>query len=192
MALKSEQLPNKPLNGEEIRKIAVQHFDEMLKRDCMFLRQQTYRRASFKLTAVFHLAEPVGDHTVEVVPPADSPLSREIPLAPAEGEQLALEAMERTYALANPNVQRVAHGLPIRMDERKPPEPVVPTVPIPGEPPGGVLNPFPTMVEHELRYHPDDFPKAPGPIDDDVTDREADKLGLEPVKVAVKQRASKR
>jgi hypothetical protein len=185
MALKSEQLPNLALNGDEIRQIAVRHFDEMLKRDCMFLRQQAYRRCSFKLTAVFHLGYPVGDYTVELVPPLGSPLGRDIPLAGSEdeNEETALKALERSYDLDNPNVQRIAHGLPITLLERKAPEPVVAAHPIPGEPPEGVLNPFPAMVEHELRYHPDNFPPPPGPIDFDATDREAEKLKIEPVPV---------
>lgn len=201
MALKSDQLPNRMLNGEEIRKIAVEHFNQMLTRDCLFLKQQAYRRCAFKLTAVFQFGSPLGEHIVEVIPPALSELERGLPLTLSrddEGapEKTVLVGLEREVSLDNPNLQRVAHGLPIIVTERKPPEPIVPMHPIPNEPPDAILNPFPTIVNREVRYHPEDFEKPPEPIDTNVTEREAVKLGVpaEPVTVPepIKDRTSKR
>lgn len=180
MALKSDQLPNRMLNGEEIRKIAVQHLDQLLSTDCMFLRQAAYRRCAMKITATFHFGSPSGDYAVELSPRLGSELSRQLPLTPVEGEMTVLRALEREVSLENPNLQRVAHGLPITITERKPPEPVVAAHPIPGEVPEAILNPFPTVVTQEIRYHPENFERPPEPVDTDVTAREATKLGLEP------------
>lgn len=180
MALKSEQLPNKMLNGEEIRQIVVRQLDNMLSKDCMFLRQAAYRSCAVKLTATFHFGSPSGDYTVELFQRPGGELSGELPLKPAEGEKLSLHALEREVSLDNPNLQRVAHGLPITVTERKPPEPIVAAHPIPGEVPEAILNPFPSVTTHEIRYHPENFERPQEPVDTDVTAREAGKLGLPP------------
>lgn len=89
-------------------------------------------------------------------------------------------ALERDVDLSNPNLARVHHDLPIRLQERKPPVPLMVENPIPGEPPTMLTDPWPQIETRELRYDKTQYPDAPPPVDRDVSEVKAGGLGLKP------------
>lgn len=177
-----DKLPNKRLNGAEVKAIALQEFAAMLERDYAFLPGVAYTRVAFTLHATFHLGYP---HPVTELhsrtkagPDIDnlSVIEGEAPLKP-EPEESAVIGLERDVQLDNPNIDRVQHGLPIIEQVSVPPTPVVPLNPIPGE----FMEPqfqeagVETIVRH---YDPKDYPQGTPVVDRDVSADSAAKLGV--------------
>ncbi len=182
MALKTDQIENKNLNGREVLEIAVQEFRAMLERDCMMAPGIAYRRVAMTLSATFQLGQPHQPLTVKSrVRQAEegAVVEGEIPLNPPEPDTEVL-ALERDVDLPNPNLARVHHDLPIRLQERKPPVPIMIENPIPGEPPQSLTNPYPEIETRELRYDKTQYPAAEPPVDRDVSEEKAGGLGLKP------------
>ena len=183
MALKSEQIPNKALNGEEVGKIALKQFEQMIASDYSFQKGIAYRRVAMTITATFHFGHPHQPLVVKSRVKPDGVVEGEVPLVNApEGAEAAVAALERTVEFPNPNLARVQHDLPVRIQEARPPRPVVqPEHQIPGEPPAQMLNVGPEFVNHEIRYDKKDYPALdPAPVTTDVSEREAARLGSRP------------
>ena len=180
MPLTTDKIPNKALNGREVLEIAVQEFRAMLERDCMFLKTVAYRRVGITFTAVFDFGNPHPVHEVRSRVKAAGVVEGEAPLTP-EPEEGELRALERKVELENPNLERVHHDLPIKV--QGPPRPaqvIVPDNTIPGEPPAEILQ-VPVVETKELRYDKTQYPEPKAAVDTDVSEREAKRLGR-PVK----------
>lgn len=201
MALKSETLPNKALTGEEVAAIAVNSVRDMLAKDCMFSPQIAYRSVAYSIAITFHLGQPHGQHVVRrYARPGELP---EPPLAEVcecghnkdahgelgcqgpgcagcdeyRAEDSIVVALERTQELPNPNVARIHNDLPITMQSVQPPRSSAMDV-VPGE--SLPSNPFPEITNHELRYDKTQYPAPPAPVDKDVSEQMAEKLGVKP------------
>lgn len=181
MDLAANKIPNKMLNGEEVVEVAVAEFRAMLKRDCMFIRTIAYKRVAFSISATFHFGYPFDTaHKVQSRVKADGVVEGEAPLVdPPSPEESDVLGLERDVVLENPNQARVHHGLPIKVQERQMPAPILADGGIKEEIPGAVLNPFPSIVTHELKYDPKDYPKGPDPVDRDVSDEAAARIGVQ-------------
>ena len=179
MDLTSDKIPNKMLTGTELLECAVAEFREMLKRDCMFIHTIAYRRVAFTLQATFHLGYPhPPDHVVKSRTKKDGVLEGEVPLNPPPDEdESRVLALEPDVNLDNPNLARITHGLPITVQEKLPPR-AMPLQSGTGEAPDAVINPFPDIVTHKLKYDPTQYPKGPEPVDRDVSDKKAAELGM--------------
>lgn len=176
MSLRSEQIPNRSLNGREVLEIAVQQFREMLERDCVFLPTIAYRKVAISFQATFHLGYPHPEHTVRSRTKTTDVVEGEAPLK-EEPEEGVLTSLERDVSLENPNIARVAHDLPIKLQERAPQKALANTSGIPGEP-VEMLQSFPEFVTKELRYDKADYPGITPPMDRDVSERKAKELGV--------------
>ena len=180
MALKSEQIPNKALNGEEVSQIAAKQFQQMLASDYSFQKGIAYRRVAFTITATFHFGHPHQPVVVKSRVKPDGVIEGEAPLNPSpEGTEAAVAAIEREVKLDNPNLARVQHDMPVRVQEARPPRPIPQSDhPIPDEPPEMLLHAGPEIINHEIRYDKKDYPALePAPVTTDVSEREAARLG---------------
>ena len=177
-SLRQDQIPNKPLNGEEVKAIAAKEFLAMLDRECMLTRGIAYRRVAISFSATFHLGSPHQPLEIKSrTHPTDGAVEGEAPLIP-EPEDAALVAVERDIALDNPNLARVHHDLPIKIQERMPPRPITMDPVIPGEPPQAVTDPYSEFKNTELRYDKTQYPDAPPPVDRDMSEAKAAALGV--------------
>lgn len=180
MDLSSDKIPNKMLLGSELLEIAVKEFRQMLTQDCMFTKGIAYRRVAFTLQGTFHFGYPLPpDHVVKSRVKAEGAVEGEVPLNPLPpDDEGGLVALERDINLDNPNLARVTHDLPIIVQERVPPQSVPTTGGIPGETPSAVTNPYPKIVNHELKYDKTQYPEGPKPVDRDVSEAKAAELGI--------------
>jgi len=183
VSLLTDKLPNKALQGDEVKAIAIKEFAAMLDRDYSFNRGVTYRRVGMKLEATFQFSQPhPTSHKIESRPvrDGDSNLIVEgVPLDPPE-EESTVAGLERQVLLNNANLDRIQHDLPIRLQERQSPKPLNMTPSLPGEPPNFVTDPFPGFEARELNYDREQFPPAPPPVDIDTSEQKAGALGLKP------------
>ena len=174
MSLKSDKLPNKALSGSELKEIITQHMRGVMDADWAFGHSVAYRRAAFTVTITCHLGQPIGEHVVRSRARADGVVEGEAPLADPEDAEVV--AVERSMTLDNPNLARIHHDLPVRVQESRPP--VASMEPsLPGEPPQSVTNAFPDVITHELRYDKTDAPPMPPPVDRDVSESAAARMG---------------
>lgn len=187
MQLSTEKIYNKMLIGPEVVEILCQEFRAMLVRDCMFGKQIAYKKISATLTVSCNFGYPhPPKHVVvsrlkpeEVKEGEDSIIAGE--LAKLDGvpeDEQVVVALERDVKIDNPNLARVQHDMPIVVQERKPPQPVNPGNVLPGETPAAVLNPFPEVETHKLTYDKTQYPVADPPVDRDVSEAAAEKLGV--------------
>lgn len=176
MSLKTDRIENKALNGAEWKEIACQQFRKMLDNDCMFLPTIAYRRGSFTLQGTFHFGNPHPAHVVRSYTKPDEELEGEAPLKNPD-EDAVFMSVEREVKLDNPNLARVHHDIPIKVERKVSQEILLPST-IPGEPP---VYSLPHIAVDELRYDKAQFPEFPEPVQTDVTEAKAKQLGV-PVK----------
>lgn len=177
MDLQRNKIPNKMLRGGELLEIAVQKFREQLQNDCYFNDNIAYPRVAFTIQATFHLGYPLPDpHIVKVRTPVTDVIEGEAPFKdPQEDDELL--SLERDIIIDNPNVARISNGLPIVVQERQAPTPLQSqNAALMGE--EQQPNPFPSVVNHELKYDPTQFPAGPAPVDRNVSDKKAAELGV--------------
>jgi hypothetical protein len=171
-----DKIENKALNGEELLEVAVSEFRDMLKRDCAFLRTIAYRRAAFTLSATFHLGSPVREHVMRShVRKQGEVVEGETPLVNPPEDSVVV-ALERDVKVENPNLARVHHDLPITLIERMPSKPPRLDGMIPGEPP--INDMFPQFETTKIRYEKDQYPAPVPPVDRDVSEKAAQRLGV--------------
>ena len=164
MPLSTSTLPNKALNGAELLEVAVQKFRQAMESDCMFARHIAYGRVSFTISATFHVANGnIQPFTVRTRAQKEGAIEGEVPLKDApDGELVSLETKD---SIDNPNQERVAAGLPIRVDGRKTTGPATPG------------DPFPAIETKEYRYDASSAPPPHPVVVTDVSEREAAKHG---------------
>ena len=186
MQLSTEKIYNKMLIGPEVVEIAVKEFRAMLERDCMFGKQIAYKKVTFTLAGTFNFGYPhPPKHVVnsrvkpeEVKEGEDRVVEGEVPLKGVAEEDQVVVALERDVRIDNPNLARVQHDMPIVVQERKQPNPVNPGIVLPGETPAAILNPFPEVETHKLTYDKTQYPQADPPVDRDVSETAAERLGV--------------
>lgn len=178
MASLKDRLPNRALNGAEVKKIALIEFERMLDSDYAFLPTMAYRRTAFTLSATFHFGEPHPAHELKsrVKPDADGTITGEAPLPDGDGAQSIL-GKERKVNLDNPNIDRIGHDLPITLQRSTPPKPVAMDNALPGEPTVEMIQ-HPGVETLEFHYDKIDYPSGTPPVDRDTTIEAAGKLGV--------------
>ena len=166
MPLSSEQIPNRPLSGSELKTYVLRVLESRLDSDCMFSTQIAYARVSFSVKVAFHLSPTVGDFDVDVYlrPDAAFPqVEGAPPLNLGPGEEHDVHSFEVVAEVDNPNLVRVHAGIPIEITAKIPPAP-------------GDL--FPHLETHQVDYDPADFPKPAEPITTDTSAKTAAALGV--------------
>lgn len=163
--LSNNTIPNKPLTGKECAAVVVDNVRQMLDADCMFNSTIAYRKLAFTVTVTVHAADtsdtkPRAEAQTRIRPNGVIEGNAPLPNPPEDAQFMAIE---RKVTVDNPNLTRVHHDLPIRVQQRALPQP---------------NDPFPKIETQELRYEKGDFPPLPEPVDTDVTEREATRLGV--------------
>jgi hypothetical protein len=182
MSLQSEQIPNRSLTGEELRQIAVKQFDEMLQKDCYFLKTVAYKRVAMKIEATFHFNHAAQTdkepHKVRVKVQSDDPAIEGGETLKDPGEHNEFVALERDVAFDNPNLARVHNDLPIKVQARKDPRVLKVDNALPGEPPEALIDPFPEVETREIRYDKRQYPAPEPAVDKDRSEEMAARLGV--------------
>ena len=206
MALSSDKLPNRPLNGSELKQIMCEEFRRMIDNDWQFQQNIAYGKVAFTIALTAQLGQPHGTREWKSRTRTDgkegneSVLLGETPMLPRrqcvcgwEGlesatvneecpdcgkpttpEEISVLGLERDVELENPNIDRVQHGLPIKV-QKKNVEILTPQNPLPGEP--LPVSEMRTIVTEDLHYDAKDFPKGKEPVDRDVSEKARERLG---------------
>lgn len=167
------------LTGLLLRDLILMEFDQMVPRDYVFGLSAAYRRAEVTICVVVHVADPHGPKEG-----ARSKLTGHPPL-PLDNLQAVLSTvigLQRKVTLDNPNLDRIHHGLPIVVQRATPPVPP-PASNLPGEPPTQVIG-SPGVENKEFRYDATQFATTAQPVDTDISQSAAAKLGV-PVQTGV-------
>jgi hypothetical protein len=160
-----EQIPNKPLTGSELADYIVFRLRERVTNDHHFGAQISYRRVAFEITIRLHTDRPTGAWEVHTFTrPEGAVIEGQPPLieAPGDSEVLALDV---AVDVENPNLARVAAGLPVQIVTRQPAKP-------------GEI--FPKVEHHEVRYDPTDYPPPTPPVVTDKSEQVAEEWGVKP------------
>jgi|HubBroStandDraft_5_1064220.scaffolds.fasta_scaffold03372_5 hypothetical protein len=175
MPLSTEKLPNRALSGEELGEILIEEFRRIIARDYRFLKTVAYKRAAATILLTVDLGYP---HPVMEGKSRLAGLVAEAPITP-EPEEHEVAATEVSVKLENPNLDRVHHGLPIKVQRALPPEPPkMPDVIVPGETPEPSALNFKGFETQEFKYDPKDMPAVAAPVVTDVSEREAMRMGV--------------
>ena len=170
MPLSSESVKQKALNGSELAQVIVDHVRDVLAKDCFFLPTIAYTRCAFSFVITVHGAGLLQAVEVKSRVRKEGAIEGEAPLENPDGDA-QFAALERKVTVENPNLTRIHHGLPITV-----------TVKVP---PATPENPFPAFEEKKIEYAAGDYPALPEPVDKDVTQREAPKLGVRKTQAAI-------
>lgn len=163
MPMQSESVKQRALNGRELADVIVDNVRQVLENDCFFLPTVAYTRCAFSFVITVHGAGLLQPVEVRSRVRKEGAIEGEAPLAePEEDAQFA--ALERSVTVDNPNLTRIHHGMPITV-----------TVKVP---PATADNPFPSFEERKIEYSAGDYPPLPEPVNKDVTEREAGRLGV--------------
>lgn len=175
----------------------------MLERECMLTRGIAYRRVAISIQATFHLGQPHQPMELKSRIKATEQIEGEAPLVELckcghgqsrhgigeaacgdcecrayEPSEAVLVSLERDVTLDNPNLARVHHDMPIRLQEKMPPRTLIMDPVIPGEPPQAATDPYPEFKNTDLRYDKTQYPEGPAPVDRDVSEKKAAELGV--------------
>lgn len=97
----------------------------------------------------------------------------------AEALEHEVSATEVSVKLDNPNLDRIHHGLPIKVQRALPPEPPkMPDVVVPGETPAPQEAFGKSFETQEFKYDPQGMPPVEAPVVTDVSEREAQRMGV--------------
>lgn len=164
----------KNLRGPTLIELCLVHGAAMTSRHYAFQGSVAYRRSEITLTITLHLGDPyIPEPGVEV----DCVVTGEAPLPEPRPEQTVVIALERKVILENPNIDRINHGMPIILQRANPPAAVVPDNQLTGEPPTVVIG-APTIDNLEFRYDATQFPAPAPPVDVDISQKAAARLGV--------------
>lgn len=164
------------LTGEAMQQMVLDEFDRMVKRDYVFGLSGAYRSAVVTLRIILHVSgwyQPAPEDTTLCVIAGEAPLN---PLP----EQASVVAIERIVRLENPNIDRINHGLPIIVQRATPPQALA-IDHLPGEAPTQPIG-TPGVENLEYRYDATQFPAPPEPVDSNVSQQAAARMGV-PVQV---------
>lgn len=172
------------LTGLMMGELIFAEFDKMTTRDFIFGTSGAYRQAELTIRVVAHVAGPYvpdgKDHPGRLMGEAPLPpliyyaTHGEAPTA----QRTSVLGLERKVKLLNPNIDRINHGLPIVVQRAAPPQPPPVANQLPGEPPPAQIIGTATVENLEFRYDPTQFPAPEAPVDSDVSQQAAAKLGV--------------
>lgn len=165
MPLSSEQVPNNPLTGPELKELVILLLRRQLDNDCVFNPGVAYPRVAFSVSVAFHFSNPhFAKHEVNVRVPIDGAVEGLPPLKEiAAGETHVVDAFRFDVSVENPNLTRVDAEMPIVIVKGARPKP--------GDMMGGV-------DRHEVRYEPGGFEKPVAPVEYDLSAATAEKWGV--------------
>ena len=120
MPLSTEFVVNKPLTGDELRKIIVSDLDDLLAKDGMFNSHIAYGRVGYTVSVELKLANPsYPEHKTQGGPSKIEGAIEGRTLIPLEGEDRIGARITRNREVRSPNVARVANGLPVNVQTRQ-------------------------------------------------------------------------
>lgn len=187
MPTQSEKIPNKPLNGQELKAVCLKHADELtqkareklataladrIDRDSLFAATYAFPGVKIEASFRFHFRNRNLPKT-------------EFSVAAAEGESVSspagthfIEATNRELEIDNPNLTRLDAGLPFTEVEVK------------RAAPGEV---FGKIETRELDVDGTGYPKPTPPVDTNTSEHVAAELGVkEANRLRPKERKTKR
>ena len=174
MPLSTETIPNKPLNGEELKRVILDNVRQRLDSDCFFNATIAYTRCAFSFTITVHGAGLQQAVEVRSRTKAAGAIEGEAPLENVEENDSQFTALQRDVKVDSPNLTRIHHGMPITTQVKQPP----PTA----------NDPFPSFELQKITYEPGDHPPLAEPKDTDVTEEAAKKLGVKTAGARARQR----
>lgn len=121
--MSQEAQPQKPLTGEELKKIVLLDVEKMLDMDGMLTGHVAYGRVSFVVTVKFHVDRPVEPTWTNTTPSRKATVQEldlrpelvsleTFPLPETEEDAVAL-GMTRAHEIQSSNTARIENGLPI-------------------------------------------------------------------------------
>lgn len=121
MPASNETVPNRPLSGNELKKIILKDVDSILDKDGMFSINIAYGRVAYEITVKLHIDNPMYPEHKTVIasrPPAtnDPDLEKKaLERAPLRntGEEGLAVGMVRERVIDSPNAVRVEMELPV-------------------------------------------------------------------------------
>lgn len=124
MPTANETVDNRPIDGDELKKILMAEFEKMLGRDAMFSKRLSYPRAAFRMRVQLFLPNPAYPvHTTETASanPAvnEKDEKKKLLTTPPKGQAGTLDR-EREMTIESPNLARLTHNLPITIQRRNP------------------------------------------------------------------------
>lgn len=135
MPTSNEIVQQKGLNGDELKRIMVKDFEDMLSRDAMFMKHMEYPRAAYRIRfQLFTQIAMYPEHAnqVQSAPPAkgratDRSGGREAITSVSDIKKYADETLEnievgkqRERVIDSPNLARIENNLPITIQQRMP------------------------------------------------------------------------
>ncbi len=160
------------LTGSLLQTLILEEFNHMVPRDFIFSGSGAYRSTLLNINLVVHLGDPHEPGTGKSMVTGEAPIPADYPgLA-----RTSVIGLERVVKLENPNIDRISHGLPIIVQRATPPTPMV-TSQLPGEPPIQTIG-APGVENLEFRYDATQFEKPAPPVDTDISQIAAAKLGV--------------
>lgn len=171
------RVEGKNLTGKLLRDFLLAEFDKMGARDYIFGMSGAYRKSTFTFRVVVHVADPYEPNEGR-----SSVITGEAPLVLEGAVRTSVIGLERTVKLENPNIDRINHDLPIIVQRATMPEPP-PANNLPGEPPTQAIG-APGVQNLEFKYDRTQFPAPEAPVDADISQLAAAKLGV-PVQTGV-------
>jgi hypothetical protein len=166
-------VPVETLTGESLADLIETEFNLMCRRDYIFGTSGAYATAKMEIELHVQVA---GAYTPNKDAKESGVIEGKPPLANVEG-QSAVIGLRREVILANPNIDRINHDLPIRVQRATPPKPPVVDNPLPGEPPTDMPG-IPGIETLEFKYDKTQFPPPANPIDSDISKQVAMRYGV--------------
>lgn len=158
--MRSEKIPNTPLNGSELKEYALIRVREQLDREWMFNAGMTYPSVSFDISIRFHMTNAAFPEYASV---ATAPVSGvfngptpEEDFNPESDQVLC--ATDIKVAVDNPNLIRIHNDMPITVSDPAPLKP------------GQII---PQIETRTIQVYTSDYPDLSQPIVEDVSDQVA-------------------
>ncbi len=160
MGLSTEFIINRPLSGQELRKVIMADVDDMLGRDGLFTGHIAFGRVAYDVEIHVHMVNPsYPEHNLKLTAPSTvtsgGVLEGAPPLARAVDSGEGIVARTRKRTIESPNLTRIANGLPISASTTHEGQPVT----------------------RELHYEKGDFPAPSPPEDGNIVNKVADEWG---------------
>lgn len=181
MPTSDSKIPNLPLNGQELKEVVINSADELvaaaheslmfalrgrMDNDAVFAKTYTHPRVRVSLALKFHFSNRHLPETEFQITTGEKP---------HETNDAAhfVEATDRELSIDNPNLERLAAGIPFTETSVERPAP------------GEIIGKLKTT---EIPVSKEDYPKPDSSVDTDVTDREVSKLGIPAEKIIGKKK----
>ncbi len=181
MPTTEQKLPNNPLNGEELKRIVIASADQLaanqheelmfalrgrMDRDPVFSKQYAHPRVRVELTIKFHFSNRHVPETEIEIKGGEAPHTE-------EDASHYVGSVHREIDVANPNLERLAAGIPFTQSVVDKPKP------------GEIIG---TLREVVIPVAAEDYPKPESVTDTDLSEQEIKKLEVPEAKVIRRKR----